>query len=65
MTVLDSANDDPTTVGIYARVASEAVANATPTIVVQFVALDDGAAADPGDGAKLFLNLKLRNSSVS
>lgn len=63
--VLNSTLSDPTTVGIYANLFSEAVNNATPTVVIQFVALDDGAAADPANGAVVYFKLEMRNSSVS
>lgn len=63
--LLDDTNSDPATVGVHNRLFSEAVNNATPAVVFQFVAGDDGAAADPAEGATLYFNLKVRNSSVS
>jgi len=63
--LLDDTNSDPATVGVHNRLFSEAVNNATPAVVFQFIAMDDGAAADPAAGATLYFNLKVRNSSVS
>lgn len=64
VTLLDDTNSDPATVGVHSRLYSEAVDNATPTVVVQWVAGDDGAAADPADGATFYVRFDLRNSSV-
>lgn len=64
VTLLDDTDSDPTSVGCLHRLFSEAVSNATPTLVVQFFASDDGAAADPADGATVYVEIKLRNSSV-
>lgn len=63
--IMNSALSDPTTVGIYANTFSEAVSSTTPTVVFQFVALDDGAAADPASGATVHFKIDVRNSSVS
>lgn len=63
--VLDDTNSDPVTVGIQPRLFSEAVNNATPTIVIQFYNHTDGSAADPANGALVYFTAKLRNSSVS
>lgn len=65
VSTLDDTNSDATTVGIHTRLFSEAVNNATPTVIIQAVAGDDGAAADPANGATLYVHFKLRNSSVS
>ncbi len=64
--VLDDTNSDPTTVAIIGRVLSEAVSSSSaPAIVIQGVALDDGAAANFASGAKLLVKIELRNSSVT
>ena len=63
--ILNSALSDPTTVGIFANLFSQAVSSTTPTVVMQFVAMDDGAAADPASGAVCYFKIDLRNSSVS
>lgn len=64
--VLDDTNSDPTTVAIIGRVLSEAVSSSSaPAIVIQGVALDDGAAANFASGAKILVKIELRNSSVT
>jgi hypothetical protein len=64
--VLDDTNSDPTTVAIAGRIFSEDVDHATaPNIVIQGIALDDGAAANFASGAKLLVKIELRNSSVT
>lgn len=64
--LLDDTNSDPTSVAIIGRVLSEDVDNAsTPNLVIQGVALDDGAAANFASGAKLLVKIELRNSSVT
>lgn len=63
--VLDSANNDPVTIGIQPRLFSEAVNNATPTVAFQFYNHTNGAAADPASGAVVYVSIKLRNSSVA
>lgn len=64
--ILHSTLSSPATVGIEANLFSQDVSNAsTPTLVIQFVALDNGAAADPASGAVCYLKMDLRNSSVS
>ena len=62
--ILDTADSNPTTVGVIARIKAEAV-NASKTATFQFYAMDDGAAADPASGSVVYIALKLRNSSVS
>ncbi len=63
---IESADSDPTTVGVLRRIKSEAVASTTaPKITIQCFAADDGAAADPASGTTLKLCAKLRNSSVT
>jgi hypothetical protein len=63
--VLDDTDSDPTTVAVVGRIKSEAVSNATPTVVVQGYNHTDGSAADFASGAKVLVRLVLRNSSVS
>jgi hypothetical protein len=64
--LLDDTNSDPATAAVEARILSEDVDNAsTPNIVIQGIALDDGAAANFVSGAKLLVKIELRNSSVS
>lgn len=67
ITLLDDTASAASTVGIGARFESEDVdgSSAAANVKVQFYALDDGADADPADGAKAYVMLKLRNSSVS
>lgn len=65
VTLLDDTDSAATTVGIGHRLEAEDVDGTSPYVDVQFYALDDGAAADPADGAKWFICMKLRNSSVS
>ncbi len=63
--VMDQTLETPATVGIYANLFSQAVSTiATPTVVFQFIALDDGAAADPASGAVVYFEIKVKNSSV-
>jgi hypothetical protein len=65
LTLLDDTDSDPTTVGVICRVLSQDVSNATaPEVVVQFVDVTDGSAANPASGAALHFILKLRNSTV-
>jgi len=65
MCILNSTLSDPTSVGIFSTLYSEAVATvAAPAVTFQFVALDDGAAADPASGAKVYFRVELGNSSV-
>lgn len=64
--VLDDTDSNPTTVGVVARILSEDVDNATaPEIVFQFYNFTDGSAANPANGAKVYVKIELRNSSVS
>ena len=64
--LLDDTNSDPATAAVEARILSEDVDNAsTPNIVIQGIALDDGAAANFVSGAKLLVKIEHRNSSVS
>lgn len=63
--IMSTADSDPATVGVLARLEAQTVATSTPTVVIQFYALDDGAVADPASGAVVYFTLKLRNSSVS
>lgn len=63
--LLDTADSDPSSIGVLNRVKSEAVSNATPTVTFQFYASDDGAVADPASGAALLFRIDLRNSSVT
>jgi hypothetical protein len=64
--LLDDTNSDPATAAVEARILSEDVDNAsTPNIVIQGIALDDGAAANFASGAKLLVKIELRNSSVT
>ena len=64
--LLSATNSDPTTVAITGRLLSEDVVNsATPKLVIQGIALDDGAAANFASGAKVYIKITLRNSSVS
>jgi hypothetical protein len=64
--LLHATLSDPTTVGIFANLLSQQVGHATaPGLVFQFVATDDGAAANPASGAVVYFRIDLRNSSVS
>jgi hypothetical protein len=65
VTVLDDTNSDPATVAIHGRILSEAVSSSTPTVVIQGVAGDDGAAADFAEGAKVLVHVTLKNSSLA
>lgn len=64
MTLLDDTDSSPATVGTHMRLQSQAVSASTPTVVVQCYAGDDGADANPADGAVIYLKLELRNSTV-
>lgn len=63
--LLDDTNSDPTSVGIVGRLYSEDVDAATPVVTIQFYDFTDGSAADPASGAKVYVKIELRNSSVS
>lgn len=63
--LLDGTDESPATVGTHMRLNSQAVSNATPTLVLQCYAGDDGADANPADGAVIYFQVVLRNSSVS
>lgn len=63
--LLDDTNSDPATVAIEARILSSDVSANAPVVVIQGVALDDGAPANFASGAKLLVKLELRNSSVT
>lgn len=62
--VLNTADSDPSSVGVTNRVRSQTVTSTTPTVTFQFYATDDGAVADPASGAVIYYSLKLKNSSV-
>lgn len=62
--VLNTADSDPTSVGVTNRVKAQAVTSATPTVTFQFYNVATGAAADPASGAVIYVALKLKNSSV-
>lgn len=61
--VLDDTDSDPVSVGIVARLFSQAVSSAK-TVVIQFYDFTDGSPADPADGALVMLKFELKNSSV-
>lgn len=61
--VLAGTLGDPNTAGILATLFSQDVASAK-TVVFQFQNVTDGAAADPANGAVLYFNIVLKNSSV-
>lgn len=64
--VLNSTLSDPNTVGILSTVFSQAVSTiATPTVVIQFFDVATGAAADPANGAVVYFEIKVKNSSVA
>lgn len=64
--VLNTADSNPSSVGVLVRVKSEQVNDAlAPNVVFQFYASDDGAVAAPASGAVVYFNIKVRNSSVS
>jgi len=64
--IMDSTNSDPTTVGCVAKLVSENVSNATPTVVIQFYDMATPfTAADPRNGATVLVKLELRNSTVT
>lgn len=64
--IMNSTLSDPSSVGVFADLFSQAVSSSTtPTVVFQFVATDDGAAADPASGAVCYFRIDCRNSSVS
>lgn len=65
VTLLDTADSDPTTVATMGRLKSEAVNNSTPTVVIQGYNVTDGSAANFASGAKLLVRLAVRNSSVA
>ena len=60
----DTTDSDPTSVAVAARLQAQTVATATPTVVIQGFALDDGADANFASGAKLHVRITLKNSSV-
>jgi hypothetical protein len=62
---VDATNEDPASVGVFARVLSSAVNNATPTVVFQAFDVTDGTAANPAEGATWRIKFELRNYSVS
>jgi hypothetical protein len=63
--ILDTVNSDPVTVGVVPRLYSQAVNNATPTVVFQFYDVSGGEVADPASGAVLYYKIEMRNSSVT
>jgi hypothetical protein len=66
ITLLDATDSDPAAVGCSFRVLSEDVDHtSTPNVVIQAYTTDDGAAANPRDGAVVQVMLKLKNSSVT
>ncbi len=65
VSLLDTTDSDPTTVGVLSRIKSEQVASTTaPQIVIQCFNTTNGAAADPRNGALLLVKIEVRNSSV-
>lgn len=60
-----AASYDPTAGSSANFVISEAVASATPTIIVQFYKGSDGTALDPASGSRFLFKVTLRNSSVT
>lgn len=63
---LHSTDSAASTVGIVGRINSADVASSTaPVVVFQMFALDDGADANPAEGAVLYFQITLRNSSLS
>jgi hypothetical protein len=63
--LLDTADSDPSSVGVFTRVKSQAVSSATPTVVLQCFAADDGVAANAASGAVIYFKFDLRNSNVT
>lgn len=64
--ILDATNSDPTSVGILVRVSADnSASSTTPNVILQMFNVATGAAADPRNGAKLLIQLEMRNSSVS
>lgn len=45
-------------------IVSQAVSNSTPTLVLQYRAIDNITATDPASGEELFLEIALSNSSL-
>jgi hypothetical protein len=45
-------------------VVSQAVSNATPTLVLQYRAIDNSTATDPASGEIAYITITLNNSSV-
>ncbi len=64
-TLLDATASNPATVGVAFQCKSEDVSSSTPDLVIRASTLDDGAAADPREGARVLVRLVLRNSSVT
>lgn len=62
--LLTTTGSDPATIGIHARLEDDQTASANKYIQVQFYALDDGAAADPANGATVLLKFELKNTTV-
>lgn len=62
--LMNTADSDPSTVGVENRLVSETVSSTTPTVTYQWYASDDGADTDPANGATLYFQITLRNSSV-
>lgn len=62
--LIDSTLSDPATVGVYMNTFSSGVSSSTPTVVFSTCTSDDGAAADPHEGAVVTVELTLKNSTV-
>lgn len=63
-TLLDGTDESPATVGTHMRLNSASVSASTPVVVLQCYAGDDGADANPAEGAVIYFKLELKNSSV-
>ncbi len=66
ITLLDDSDSSAATVAVETRFESEDVdgTSADPNVVIQGYNSDDGAVDDFASGAKVFVCLKLRNSTV-
>lgn len=63
--VLHSTDSDPNSVGVLGRINSETVSNSsTPTVTIQFFDVATGADVDPANGAIVYVNIVLGNSTV-
>lgn len=62
---VSSADPNPTTSGVLARIDSDDVTNSTtPVVTIQFYKASDGSDVDPASGVAIMFRLTLKASSV-